>query len=129
MILVDTSAWIEFFRGRDPVARTVDELLDDDEVAICGPVVTEIRRGLRSRAERTRVLPLLEGCRLLAEPDALWVEAGDLGFLLRRRGATVKTLDLLIATYALAHGVPILSTDDDFAVMQRAGIGLVLVGP
>jgi predicted nucleic acid-binding protein len=129
LILVDTSAWIEFFRGRDPVARTVDELLDDDEVAICGPVVTEIRRGLRSRAERTRVLPLLEGCRLLAEPDALWVEAGDLGFLLRRRGATVKTLDLLIATYALAHGVPILSTDDDFAVMQRAGIGLVLVGP
>jgi predicted nucleic acid-binding protein len=129
LILVDTSAWIEFFRGRDPVARTVDELLDDDEVAICGPVVTEIRRGLRSRAERTRVLPLLEGCRLLAEPDALWVEAGDLGFLLRRRGATVKTLDLLIATHALAHGVPILSTDDDFAVMQRAGIGLVLVGP
>lgn len=129
MILVDTSAWIEFFRGRDPVARTVDELIEDDDVAICGPIITEIRRGFRSRADRARVLPLLEGCRLLAEPDALWVEAGDLGFLLRRRGATVKTLDLLIATYALAHGVPVLSTDGDFAVMARARIGLVLVGP
>jgi predicted nucleic acid-binding protein len=41
----------------------------------------------------------------------------------------VTTLDLLIATYALAHGVPVLSTDGDFAVMARARIGLVLVGP
>jgi predicted nucleic acid-binding protein len=123
VILVDTSAWIDFFRGRTPVARVVDELLENDDVAICGPVVTEIRRGLRSRADRTRVLPLLDGCRLLAEPDALWVEAGDLGFLLRRRGATVKTLDLLIATYALAHGTVISPSCSVRASGSRSPIG------
>jgi tRNA(fMet)-specific endonuclease VapC len=129
VILVDTSAWIEFFRGREPVARTVDALLEADDVAICGPVITELRRGLRSRADRARVLPLLDGCRLLPQPDAMWVEAGDLGYLLRRRGASVKSLDLLIATYALAHGLPILTTDGDFRLMRRAGIDLVLAGP
>jgi len=129
LILVDTSAWIEFFRGRAPFASTVDGLLAENEVALCGPVVTELRRGLRSARERARVMELLEGCHLLAQPQALWDEAGELGALLGRRGATVKSLDLLIATYALAHAVPILTLDADFAAMQRAGAGLLLARP
>lgn len=126
MILVDTSAWVEFFRGRDPVASAVDALLEFDEAALCGPVVTEIRRGLRTLVERRRVLPLLAGCRLLEQPPGLWEEAGDIGFALARRGASVKTLDLLIAAYALSHDVGILTTDADFARMRRAGIPLAL---
>lgn len=126
MILVDTSAWVEFFRGRDPIASAVDALLEADEVALCGPVVTEIRRGLRTRAERRRILPLLAGCRLLEQPPDLWEEAGDLGFALARRGSSVKTLDLLIAAYALSHGVGILTTDTDFARMRSGGIPLAL---
>jgi predicted nucleic acid-binding protein len=129
VILVDTSAWIDFFRGREPMARAVDVLIEGDDAAICGPVVTELRRGLRTRADRTRVLPLLDGCHVLPQPDALWVEAGELGYLVRRRGATVKSLDLLIATYALAHGVPILTDDRDFRLMRNAGIGLVIAAP
>src|SRR5688572_17223565 len=115
MILVDTSAWVEFFRDRDPVASNVDALLETNDVAICGPVLTELRRGLRSRSDRARVLPLLEACHLLAQPAALWEEAGDIGFSIGRKGVTVKTLDLLIAAYALSHGVPVLTIDRDFA--------------
>lgn len=126
MILVDTSAWIEFFHGREPVAGIVDQTLEADDVAVCGPVLTELRRGLRTPAERRRVLPLLSGCHLLAQPPSLWEEAGDLGFALARRGASVRTLDLLIAAYALSHSVPLLTTDADFARMRRAGIPLHL---
>jgi predicted nucleic acid-binding protein len=61
--LVDTSARIEFFRDRAPLADQVDQLLAGDDAAVCGPVITELHRGLRSQAERRRVLPLLEGCR------------------------------------------------------------------
>ena len=126
MILVDTSAWIEFFRGSDPVASSVDRALESDEVALCGPVLTELRRGLRTPAERRRVLPLLSGCHLLDQPPALWEEAGDLGYSLARRGTGVKTLGLLIAAYALSYSVPLLTTDGDFARMRRAGIPLDL---
>lgn len=126
MILVDTSAWVEFFRGRDPVASAVDALLESDEIALCGPVLTEIRRGLRTPAERRRILPLLAGCHLLEQPPGLWEEAGDIGFALARRGASVKTLDLLIAAYVLSHDVPILTTDADFARMRTVGIPLGL---
>jgi predicted nucleic acid-binding protein len=74
------------------------------------------------------VLPLLRGCHELAQPPNLWEEAGDLGFFLGRRGAAVKSLDLLIATYALAHAIPILTSDADFALMRRAGAHLIVVG-
>jgi len=125
LILIDTSAWVDFFRGRKGSER-VDELLESDAVALCGPVITELRRGLRSAAERRKVLPLLEACHLLDEPDDLWSEAGDLGFVLARKGVTVKTLDLLIAIYALKYNVPVLTSDADFAVIKDAGILLLL---
>ncbi len=127
MTLVDTSAWIEFFRGRDPVASMVEDALAANDAALCGPVVTELRRGLLNDRERRRVSPLLDGCQLLEEPEELWVEAGELGFRLRRRGVTPKTLDLLIATYALSHSCPVLTTDHDFHGMKKAGIPLLVL--
>lgn len=118
MTLIDTSAWIEFFRGRGALALSVDAALASADAAIAGPVVTELRRGLSPR-DRNRVLPLLTGCAMLAEPPGLWDRAGDLGYALARRGKNVKTLDLLIATYAIEHGVPLLSGDADFRVIAR----------
>jgi len=120
---------VDFFRGRKRFATAVDRLLESNEVALCGPVVAELRRGLRSRVERAKVLPLLGGCQLLDQPPALWDEAGELGYFLGRRGANVKSMDLLIATYALSHGVPILTADSDFDLMRRAGLRLLLVEP
>ena len=129
MILVDTSAWVEFFRGRDPLASAVDDALATDDAALCGPVETELRRGLRGRGEKERVVDLLATCHFLDAPPALWREAGDLGFVLRARGVTVKTLDLLVATHALAHDAPVLSGDRDFVAMRRAGVPLMLAPP
>ncbi len=128
MILIDTSAWIDFFRGKGTLVEAVDDALDVNEAALCGPVSMELRRGLRTSAERRRVLPLLAGCHALEDPPALWEEAGDLGFFLARKGVTAKSIDLLIATVALSHGVPVLTRDADFAAMRKAGAGLLLVG-
>jgi predicted nucleic acid-binding protein len=127
LILIDTSAWIAFFRDRGPAAAAVDQALEDDEAALCGPVLTELRRGFATNAERNRTIPLLSACHHLAQPANLWDEAGDLGFVLARKGITVKTLDLLIATHALLHQIPILTLDSDFRVMAQAGFGLHLI--
>ncbi len=72
MILIDTSAWIEFFRGRDPIASIVDDALATNDAALCGPVETELRRGLRDERERKKVLPLLDAGETLYEPEDLW---------------------------------------------------------
>ena len=127
MILVDTSAWIGFFRNRGSIAAVVDHAIEDDDVALCGPVLTELRRGFKSAAERSKAIPLLLACHLLPQPASLWNEAGDLGFALARKGVTAKSLHLLIAAYSLTNGAPILTLDGDFRLIARAGVGLQLV--
>jgi tRNA(fMet)-specific endonuclease VapC len=121
VILVDTSAWVDFFRNRNPLAEIVDQAIEDDEAVLCGPVTTELRHGLSS-SDRAKVLRLLGGCRAVAAPALLWEEAGDLGYLLGRRGVSVKTLDLLIAAIALAHDLPILTRDSDFKHIRDSGV-------
>jgi predicted nucleic acid-binding protein len=121
VILIDTSAWVDFFRNRRPFADAVSRALDEDEAALCGPVITELRRGL-SAADRPRVLRSLGGCHVVPQSPLLWAEAGDLGYLLGRRGITVKTLDLLIAATALAHDLPLLTRDADFKHIRDSGV-------
>lgn len=107
----------------------MDRLLEGDEAALCGPICTELLRGFKSTRERAQCWPLLEACHQLSEPGDLWNEAGELGFLLARKGITVKSFDLLIATFALAHAVPLLTVDRDFELMAKAGVALHLAHP
>lgn len=125
MILIDTSAWIDFFRGKGRLADSVDDALATGEATLCGPIVTELRRGL-SASKRKHVLQLLSGCSILEAPAELWVEAGDLGYRLGRKGVAVKTLDLLIAVHAIFHDAELLSADSDFRHISNAGVGLRL---
>lgn len=127
MMLVDTSAWIDFFRDRSPVAEILDQALNDNNVAICGPVYTELLRGFKSARERDKIMPLLGACKSLTQPQDLWETAGQYGFELKRKGLALKTIDLLIACFAIAHGLPLLTTDRDFKTMQAAGIGILLI--
>lgn len=126
MILVDTSVWADFFRGREPAASRLDQLLEANEVAVAGPILTELLRGVRSLKDRERVTAALEGCHWLDAPPSLWREAGLLGATVGQKGHTVKTLDLLIATIALAHDVALLTLDSDFSHLRKAGIPLRL---
>jgi predicted nucleic acid-binding protein len=50
MILVDISAWIDFFRGVDSweTSRLAGALEANQDLAICGPVLMEIRQGIAS---------------------------------------------------------------------------------
>jgi predicted nucleic acid-binding protein len=121
VILIDTSAWVDFFRNRRPLADTVDRALEEDEAVLCGPVITELRRGSPA-TDRAGVLRSLAGCHVIPQSPLLWEEAGDLGYLLGRRGVSVKTLDLLIAATALAHDLPILTRDADFKHIRDSGV-------
>lgn len=124
MILIDTSAWIDFFRGKDPISDMVEVSLKNNTAAICGPIFTELVRGFRSQKEKNQILPLFTGCHFLDQPDSLWEDAGQCGYQLKRKGANVKSMDLLIACYALAHGVPILTSDKDFFLMKKSGMSI-----
>ena len=66
MILVDTSAWVEFLRDTgSPVCTRVDELLGG-EIATCDPIRMEVLAGARNAAA-TRHVPEIKKM-MIVEP-------------------------------------------------------------
>ena len=120
MILVDTSAWVEFLRDTgSPTCREVDALLDG-EMATCDPVVMEVLAGARDEAHLRRLRGLLGRAALLRADSEDFIAAAALFRECRIRGETVRRLvDCLIAAIAIRHDVPLLHHDADFDVLAR----------
>lgn len=120
MILIDTSAWIEFLRDTgSPVCAAVDDLLDD-EIAICDAVSMELLAGARDERHLTDLRRLLARATLVSITAVDYDEAAALYRRCRRQGETVrKLIDCLIAATAIRAGSPILHADADFAALAR----------
>ena len=120
MILVDTSAWVEFLRGTgSPVCEEVDRLLAGD-LAVCDPVRMEVLAGARDEAHLRNLRGLLGRATVLSTESVDYETAASLYRTCRRNGETVRRLvDCLIGAVADRHGVPVLHSDADFDVLAR----------
>jgi predicted nucleic acid-binding protein len=130
MILVDTSVWIEFFRNANSweAARLENALTTDEDVAICGPILMELRQGIASakavREVERRLAPLV----YLPTQRATYCHAADLYRKARAKGQTVRnSVDCLIAACALENRVRLLQRDRDFVTIAAiSSLDLVL---
>ena len=120
MIVVDTSAWVEFLRDTGTtVCTTVDELLDDD-LAICDAISMEVLAGARDERHLSQLRRLLARATVISITPADYDEAASLSRICRRNGETVrKLIDCLIAAVAIRANAPILHADIDFATLAR----------
>ncbi|MCU0260072.1 MAG: PIN domain nuclease [Ilumatobacteraceae bacterium] len=118
MILVDSSAWIEFLRDTgSPVCDAVDRLLDAD-LATCDVVVMEVLAGAHDERHLAQLRSLLGRTTLLPTTSADYELAASLYRACRVRGATVRRLtDCLIAAVAISADAHILHADADFVVL------------
>ena len=119
--MVDSSAWIEYFRsGAGAVSDAVDGLLEEDRALLCGVVEAEILQGLRE-GEREEVADLFTALRYVEiEPrDLSW--AGERLGELRRSGITIPLTDALIGALCSRHDVALLTTDRHFDRMPEGG--------
>lgn len=121
MIAVDTSVWVDFFRGRQPLADRVSELLDRDRVALPVPVRVEILSGAR-RSERLRLARLLSALPLLLPTDDTWRQIEAWVSTGAAAGHRFGVADLLIAALAAESGCSVWSQDADFARLARLGL-------
>ncbi|MFN7938733.1 MAG: PIN domain nuclease [Bryobacteraceae bacterium] len=117
MILVDSSVWVDYFRGA-MTAQTdkLDRLLGREPLAIGDLILAEVLQGFDSErdfkaAQRllTRLLIVEIGGREIA------IQAARNYRLLRGHGVTVrKTIDTMIATRCIESGFDLLHSDRDF---------------
>ena len=116
--LIDTSAWIDFFRGEPKAVRRVDVLLQSDSARLCGPVYAEILSGARNKAEQQELkLHLLAVPRIEIQEPA-WERTADVRFALARMGRQSSLLDVMIAQTAVDWGARLLTRDQDFERMR-----------
>lgn len=122
MTLIDTSAWIEFFRkaGRRDIKNRVAAYVELGEAAYCGPVHFELLSGARE-AEVQDIRSALAFAVLLDFPLDCWERTARIGKLLRGRGVTVPRDDILVAAAALHHGIALYADDAHFVLMREKG--------
>lgn len=112
MILVDSSVWIDFLSGRDDFGLA--RRLLNDEVALCGQVLSEVLSGVRKPRQREQLEARFKALPYLEQDMVVHLRAARLFSELRRQGVTVPLSDCLIAAVALQEGVPVLTTDRHF---------------
>lgn len=120
MILVDTSAWVEFLRDTSsPICSRVDALLDGD-IATCDPIRMEVLAGARDESHLNDLRRLLARASVVDLAPGDYEDAAALYRACRRGGETVrKLIDCLIAAIAIRAGIPVLQADSDFVVLAR----------
>ncbi len=120
MILVDTSAWVEFLRDTgSPACLEVDRLLAAD-IATCDPIRMEVLAGARDEAHLRDLRGLLARATVLPTEAIDYENAAALYRICRRQGETVRrVIDCLIGAVAVRHGAPMLHIDVDFDVLAR----------
>lgn len=120
MVIVDTSAWIEYLQDSDAiVAGKVDRSLESEIVAIGDLIYCEVMQGIRSAGERRTVSALLLGLPRFDMVGFAIAERSAANYrLLRSRGVTVrKTIDVLIGTFCAEHEMQLIHRDSDFDLM------------
>jgi predicted nucleic acid-binding protein len=131
MILVDSSVWIDYFRGtRTAQTDCLDGLLGTEPVLMGDLILVEVLQGFsvdRDFNQARRFLGTLEVIELGGADIA--IEAARNFRKLRARGITVrKTIDTIIATRCIERGLALLHDDRDFDAFA-AHLGLRTVTP
>lgn len=120
MILIDTSAWVEFLRDTgSPICQRVDDLLAV-EIATCDAVRMEVLAGARNEQHLQQLRRLLARASNLRTESMDYEAAAALYRTCRQRGHTVrKLIDCLIAAVAIRGNVPILHSDADLDILAQ----------
>ena len=120
MVLIDTSAWIEYFRDGDfRIAEAVEKALEKDRVGIGDLIYCEVMQGIKPGPRRRQIGELFSS---LTKFEMVGFDiastASDNYRLLRSRGLTIrKTIDVIIGTFCAINDHELIHNDRDFDLM------------
>ena len=118
-ILVDTSAWIAFFRGDNHAVGRIDALVAENRASTTGVVYAEVLSGAPSLTIFHRLRATFEALDWIDEPGDLWDRVASARFTLARQGIQATVVDLVIAVTASEVGRSLLTRDRDFGYISQ----------
>lgn len=132
MILVDSSVWIDFFRGiATPQTDRLDALLGTEPLVVGDLILAEVLQGFRSERDFNQARKLLAALDVVTlGGQGIALQAAKNFRALRAQGVTVrKTIDTVIATRCIEDDLPLLYSDRDFdPFVAHLGLRSAMVG-
>jgi predicted nucleic acid-binding protein len=118
-LLVDTSVWSLALRRDVPATEPEVEALKDalagtDVVVTTGIVLQELLQGFAPPKARAQIVSSFAALALIQPSREDHIAAADLRNHCRAAGVQLGTIDALIAQLCIAHGLTLLTTDQDF---------------
>jgi len=117
LILVDSSVWIDYFRGTITAqTEKLDSLLGSEPLATGDLILTEVLQGFTRESQFRQATTLLISLTVVElGGQEVAIQAARNFRALRARGLTVrKTIDCVIATRCIEDGYDLLHSDRDF---------------
>lgn len=131
MIVVDSSVWIDFFRGLvTPQTERLDSLLSNEPLAVGDLILAEVLQGFNSERDFNQAR------RLMTSLDVITLGGHDIALqaarnyrALRAQGVTIrKTIDTIIATRCIEDDFSLLYSDRDFdPFVEHVGLRSAMV--
>jgi predicted nucleic acid-binding protein len=123
MLVVDSSVWIDFFRGAETAAKNaLKSMLTDGSTEIVIPdlVLYEVLRGFRHERDYRNALQLMRGFSWeSAFSPELAQEAAQHYRAMVGQGFTIRSaLDVMIGAFCIERDYTLLHNDRDFATMH-----------
>ena len=116
-VLVDSSVWVEYFRG-SPDEAELDYLIEEDLVVVNDLILAELVPALHVRRQRKLIRLMREIARPPLTVD--WADIIQMQILCLRNGINkVGIPDLMIAQHAIQHGLELYSRDKHFKLLAR----------
>ncbi|HEX7894902.1 MAG TPA: PIN domain nuclease [Terriglobales bacterium] len=131
MVIVDTTVWIDYFRGAtNPETEWLDRELSRQRLGLTDLILCEVLQGIAGDRTFELVEEELLALQVFSSGGAPMAIASARNYRkLRSRGFTVrKTIDCVIATFCIETGQQLLHRDRDFDVFENH-LGLSVVHP
>jgi predicted nucleic acid-binding protein len=114
-VLVDTSAWIEFFRKKESsVSLRLREYLKLNQACYTGPIAVELYQGAKTNKEVEVIDQLLQTIHYVDISRPHYHHAGQISHKAARSGKIFSLVDLLLAAVAVDEDLKLISLDTHF---------------
>jgi predicted nucleic acid-binding protein len=117
LCVVDSSVWIDFFRGKlAEESKFLSYLIRQGaDLAYTGVILTEVLMGFKKEEDLKVAKGLFQNLIYLESNAETYIQASEIYRKARKHGITIRsTIDCIIAAIVLQHGSTLLENDKDF---------------
>jgi len=119
--LVDTSIWIDYFRGKSKAIKDrIHKLLGENRIFYNGIIFSELLIGTNSKRESIFIEENFSGLHYLTMDIPFFLSSGRVGNQLKTKGFTLPLSDIYIATHAKINNLIIFTRDNHFASIGQS---------